>query len=66
VDDAAATRTILLQRPLCVYPLVAHYDGSGDPNDASSFVCRGKERDHGDGHDDDHDGRGGGGGHNRD
>src|SRR5262245_37616929 len=66
VDDAAATRTILLQRPLCVYPLVALYDGSGDPNDASSVVCRGKERDHGDGHDDDHDGRGGGGGHNRD
>jgi hypothetical protein len=39
VDDAAATRTVLLTRPLCAYPLVPRYRGSGDPNDAKSFVC---------------------------
>ena len=38
-DDAPATRTILLTRPLCPYPQVARYRGSGDPNDASSFTC---------------------------
>ena len=27
-------------RPLCPYPKVARYKGSGDPNDAESFVCR--------------------------
>jgi feruloyl esterase len=30
---------IALQRPLCVYPLVARYKGSGDMNDAASFAC---------------------------
>jgi len=39
VDDAAATRTIRLQRPLCLYPLVPRYDGAGDPDDAASFEC---------------------------
>ncbi|HSN93065.1 MAG TPA: tannase/feruloyl esterase family alpha/beta hydrolase [Anaeromyxobacteraceae bacterium] len=39
VDDAPATRTVLLQRPLCPYPLVPRYDGAGDPDDASSFRC---------------------------
>jgi feruloyl esterase len=28
------------QRPLCPYPRVAQYQGTGDTNDASSFVCR--------------------------
>lgn len=27
-------------RPLCAYPAVARYKGSGDVNDAASFVCR--------------------------
>ncbi|MBU2286368.1 MAG: tannase/feruloyl esterase family alpha/beta hydrolase [Gammaproteobacteria bacterium] len=27
-------------RPLCPYPSVAHYDGAGDPDKASSFSCR--------------------------
>jgi feruloyl esterase len=27
-------------RPLCAYPQTAHYRGSGDINDAESFVCR--------------------------
>ncbi len=39
-DDAAATRTILLQRPLCPYPQVAEHKGQGDPNDAANFACR--------------------------
>ena len=28
-----------MTRPLCPYPQVATYRGSGDPNDASSFAC---------------------------
>jgi feruloyl esterase len=27
-------------RPLCAYPQVAAYKGSGDPNDAASFTCK--------------------------
>jgi feruloyl esterase len=27
-------------RPLCAYPLHAHYEGSGDPENAASFECR--------------------------
>jgi feruloyl esterase len=38
-DDAPATRTIRLTRPLCVYPQVARYQGAGDPNDARNFTC---------------------------
>jgi feruloyl esterase len=26
-------------RPVCAYPKVAKYKGSGDPNDAASFIC---------------------------
>ncbi len=33
----------VMTRPLCVYPEVAKYRGSGDPNDAGSFVCEKKE-----------------------
>jgi len=29
-----------MTRPLCPYPQTAHYLGSGDVNDASSFACR--------------------------
>ena len=32
-------KKIVLQRPLCAYPLVARYKGSGDMNDASNFSC---------------------------
>ena len=28
-----------MTRPLCAYPKVARYKGSGDPNDAASFEC---------------------------
>lgn len=38
VDNNAA-KGIELQRPLCAYPLVARYKGSGDPNSAESFAC---------------------------
>jgi len=27
-------------RPLCVWPQLAHYKGSGDPADAANFTCR--------------------------
>jgi feruloyl esterase len=27
-------------RPLCPYPKMAHYKGTGDPNDAVNFVCK--------------------------
>jgi len=36
VRDGAVDMT----RPLCPYPEVATWDGSGDPNDAASFICR--------------------------
>lgn len=32
-----------MTRPLCVYPEVAKYKGSGDPNDAASFRCAAPE-----------------------
>ena len=35
----AGDRTKKMTRPLCVYPQVARYKGSGDPNDAESFHC---------------------------
>ena len=35
-SDWAADRT----RPLCPYPLVAHYSGEGDSERAENFVCR--------------------------
>jgi feruloyl esterase len=28
------------KRPICAYPMVAHYDGAGDPSRAESFSCR--------------------------
>ncbi len=33
-----------LTRTLCVYPKVAKYKGSGDQNDASSFVCEDQQK----------------------
>lgn len=38
-DSVATTRTVQLTRPLCLYPLVPRYKGSGDPNAATSFAC---------------------------
>jgi feruloyl esterase len=37
--DGDATKGVQLQRPLCPYPQVATYKGSGDMNDASNFSC---------------------------
>ena len=36
VENGQVTRS----RPLCPYPRVARYDGSGDISDAASFTCR--------------------------
>ncbi|HEY1986334.1 MAG TPA: tannase/feruloyl esterase family alpha/beta hydrolase [Terracidiphilus sp.] len=49
VEDVIATKygpgeggamKVVLTRPLCAYPKVAQYKGSGDANDAGSFDCR--------------------------
>jgi feruloyl esterase len=43
-DRIVASRStgggVRMTRPLCPYPDVASYKGSGDTNDASSFVCK--------------------------
>ncbi len=43
-DRVVATRSVNgvvdRLRPLCVYPKVAAYRGTGDTNDAASFECR--------------------------
>jgi len=36
VENGTVTRT----RPLCPFPQVAKYDGSGDTNDAANFTCQ--------------------------
>ena len=38
-DAQPATRTVQFTRPICLYPAVARYKGTGDPNDASNFAC---------------------------
>jgi feruloyl esterase len=37
--DVDANGTVLRSRPLCPYPQVAKYKGSGDVNDAGNFAC---------------------------
>jgi tannase/feruloyl esterase len=44
VNDVPA-QGIAMQRPLCVFPKVAVYAGTGNPADATSFVCKTDERD---------------------
>jgi feruloyl esterase len=34
-----ATAVVKMTRPLCAYPQVAKYKGSGDTNDAANFTC---------------------------
>jgi hypothetical protein len=34
-----ATGQVTASRPVCVYPLVARYDGTGDTEDARNFTC---------------------------
>ena len=36
IGDSSATLT----RPLCAYPRTAHYNGSGDTNQAANFTCK--------------------------
>ena len=38
-DNQPATKTVQFTRPICLYPSVPRYKGTGDPNDASNFVC---------------------------
>jgi feruloyl esterase len=35
LENGVVTRT----RPLCPYPQTAQYDGTGDTNDTTNFVC---------------------------
>ena len=38
-DDRNPAQGVKMTRPLCAYPKVAKYKGSGDSNDAANFVC---------------------------
>lgn len=38
-DNQATTKTVQYTRPVCLYPTVPRYKGTGDPNDAASFSC---------------------------
>ena len=38
--DGNPAKGVAMTRPLCPYPQDAHYKGSGDTNDAASFVCQ--------------------------
>jgi Tannase and feruloyl esterase len=38
-DDQPGTRTVKLTRPLCLYPTIPRYKGTGDPNGHASFAC---------------------------
>ncbi len=40
--DDSSRSTVNPQRPLCPYPRTAQYQGSGNTDDASSFVCTAK------------------------
>jgi len=37
--DGDPAKGVQMTRPLCIYPQSAKYNGSGDPNRASSFTC---------------------------
>ena len=41
-EGEGAAKTVKATRPLCPYPQAAKYKGSGDTNQAASFVCAGK------------------------
>jgi len=38
-DTPQAKSQVLKTRPVCPYPQVAIYTGSGDTNDAANFSC---------------------------
>jgi hypothetical protein len=39
VNPLHPSQGIQMTRPLCSYPQIAKYQGSGNPNKAASFVC---------------------------
>lgn len=39
VEGVGPAGKVKMTRPLCAYPQQAKYKGTGDPNDAGSFVC---------------------------
>ncbi|HJZ81209.1 MAG TPA: tannase/feruloyl esterase family alpha/beta hydrolase [Pyrinomonadaceae bacterium] len=43
-DDRNPAQGVKMTRPLCAYPQVAKYKGSGDSNDAANFVCAPAEK----------------------
>jgi feruloyl esterase len=40
----AGDSTRKMTRPICAYPEVAQYKGTGDPNDAVNFMCAAPSR----------------------
>jgi feruloyl esterase len=44
LSDANPTQGVKMTRPLCPYPQVAQYKGSGDSNDEANFVCGQKKK----------------------
>jgi hypothetical protein len=36
---APDNKTVIMTRPLCPYPELAKYNGTGDTNDAENFTC---------------------------
>jgi feruloyl esterase len=38
-SDMDPNSAIVRTRPLCAYPLIAHYKGSGSTDDAANFEC---------------------------
>jgi hypothetical protein len=44
VSKASSSNSPEIARPLCPYPLVAKYKGSGDSNEAENFVCAGQKK----------------------
>jgi len=39
VNDLDPSQGVKMTRPLCPYPQIAKYKGTGDTNDAANFVC---------------------------
>jgi feruloyl esterase len=39
VNDLDPAQGVKMTRPLCPYPQIAKYKGSGDTNDAANFIC---------------------------
>jgi feruloyl esterase len=39
LSDLDPSQGLKMTRPLCPYPQIAKYKGTGDTNDAANFVC---------------------------